>query len=391
VIDWSLKRYNVSKVLVVRLLRFMESSAHRNLGKTCSQTPSLFLGFIDTIYHLLKSLIPESCHHASAFPVRSNFPRTFMASITVVVLLLSSLACAAADTPTPVSTPTATPVPTLKVVATTTVLADLAKNIGGDLVEVSSLVPPSADVHSFQTTPSDSIAVGRARVIISNGFGLDDFLAPVIASAKQPSAVDVVAAEGLSAKPLDESPFPGEQASDQHDHTQEHASGDPHFWLDPTLAIHYVERIRDGLVEADPANAQAYSSNAETYIQELRDLDQEIAQTLSQVPPEHRHLVSFHDAFGYFGRRYGWEVSFFEPSDASDVTPGAVKAIVSQIQSEGIPAIFAEPQFAPDVLKQAAKDTGIKVGIIHSLPDSTAPTYIDMMRSNARSLVENLS
>lgn len=369
----------------------MESSAHWNLGKTCSQTPSLFLEFVDTMYHLLTSLIPENCHHASAFPARSNFPRKVMAVITVAILLLSSLACDTTATSTQIPAPSADAVPKLKVVATTAVLADLARNVAGDLADVSSLVPPGADVHSFQTTPSDSIAVGQARVIISNGFGLDDFLSPVLASAKQPTAVYVVAAEGLSAKPLEESPFPSEQASDQQDHTQEHASGDPHFWLDPTLAIHYVERIRDGLVQADPANAQAYSSNAEAYIQQLRDLDQEIAQTLSQAPPEHRRLVSFHDAFGYFGRRYGWEVSFFEPSDASDVTPGAVKAIISQIQSEGIPAIFAEPQFAPDVLKQSAKDTGIKVGIIHSLPDSTAPTYIDMMRSNARSLVENLS
>jgi ABC-type Zn uptake system ZnuABC Zn-binding protein ZnuA len=170
----------------------------------------------------------------------------------------------------------------------------------------------------------------------------------------------------------------------------QHSGGDPHFWLDPLLAIHYVERIRDGLVQADPEHAPIYSGNADRYIRELRDLDLEIARALRQVPPEHRRLVSFHDAFGHFARRYGWKVSFFEPSDASSVTPGAVETVIRQIQSEGIPAIFAEPQFSSGVLEQAARDTGINVGILRSLCDATAPTYVQLMRGNTESLVQNL-
>jgi ABC-type Zn uptake system ZnuABC Zn-binding protein ZnuA len=170
-----------------------------------------------------------------------------------------------------------------------------------------------------------------------------------------------------------------------------HLEGDPHFWQDPTLTINYVERIRDGLVRVDPANRAVYTANAAAYILELQDLDREIAQTLNQVPPERRHLVTFHDAFGYFARRYGWEVSAFVPSDASRVTPVSVVEVMRSIESGGIPAVFAEPQFRADVLEQAARDTGVRVGTIYSDSlDETVPTYIEMMRFNANSLAEHL-
>jgi ABC-type Zn uptake system ZnuABC Zn-binding protein ZnuA len=152
-----------------------------------------------------------------------------------------------------------------------------------------------------------------------------------------------------------------------------------------------VERIRDGLVRVDPANGSVYTANAAAYILELQDLDREIAQTLNQVPPERRHLVTFHDAFGYFARRYGWEVSAFVPSDASRVTPVSVVEVMRSIESGGIPAVFAEPQFRADVLEQAARDTGVRVGTIYSDSlDETVPTYIEMMRFNANSLAEHL-
>jgi ABC-type Zn uptake system ZnuABC Zn-binding protein ZnuA len=374
------------------------------------------------------------------------------------------------------------------VVTTTTVLADLARNVGGELVEVISIVPPGADVHTFRSTPSHSITIGQAKLVVSNGSGLDDSFDPLLDSSKQASAVRVVASEGLDAAAPEELEFPGEgrheevkesdlieqadqiihqseeekipphevlaqiaqlrsshqgkgnalagrepgdeeesleqrlmdlvheveagrmtpesameaieelikqhqgdthQAEDEHNH--EHGGGDPHFWLDPILAVHYVERIRNGLMDADPANAEIYERNAAEYTQKLQDLDQEIAQTLSQVPPERRHLVTFHDAFGHFGRRYGWEVSALVPSDASDVTPGAVVQVMERIQEDGIPAVFAEPQLRSDVLEQAARDTGVRVGTIYSdTIDDIAPTYIEMMRFNARSLADNL-
>jgi len=346
------------------------------------------------IWSLIRRATPAGSGPGPIFNLRPGRLMLLLAA----VLSLPAWACAgsAGPNPTPTAAEALNPSPAMAsriiVVTTTTVLADMARNVGDGLVQVSPIVPPGADVHSFQTTPSDSVNIGRAKVIVSNGFGLDQFLDPVLASAQQAGAVHVIAAAGLNAVPLEETPFPGADPGDgpgQED-ADEHLAGDPHFWLDPILAIHYVEQIRDGLSQADPANSGIYAANAEGYIQELRDLDREIQQTLSQVPPEHRRLISFHDAYGYFARRYGWEVSFFEPSDASDVTPGAVEKIIREIQSEGIPAIFAEPQFNQDVLQQVARDTGIKVGVIHSLSDSTTPTYIGLMTANANSLAENL-
>ena len=182
----------------------------------------------------------------------------------------------------------------------------------------------------------------------------------------------------------------GEEGHKESEHHHGHDSGDPHFWLNPVLAIHYVEQITEGLIQVDPANTEVYSANADQYKQELLDLDQEIARELSQVPPEHRHLITFHDAYGYFIRKYGWELSAFVPGHGGDVTPQTIVGILDDIQEDGIPAVFSEPQFAEDVLQETAKTAGVAVGVVRSLVDDTEPTYLDMMRSNVRSLVENL-
>jgi manganese/iron transport system substrate-binding protein len=157
----------------------------------------------------------------------------------------------------------------------------------------------------------------------------------------------------------------------------EHEAGDPHFWQNPLFTIHYVERIRNSLIQADPDNAAVYNRNTEEYTQQLRELDREIVQTLNQIPPEHRHLVTFHDAFGHFSRRYGWRVSAFVPSGAGEVTPEKVVSVIKVMKTEGIPAVFAEPQFRQNVLEQAARDTGVRVGTIYSdTLDDTVPTFI---------------
>jgi ABC-type Zn uptake system ZnuABC Zn-binding protein ZnuA len=275
-------------------------------------------------------------------------------------------------------------------VATITVLADLARNVGGDLVEVTTIVPPGADEHSFQTTPLDSVAISQAEVIVSNGFGLDGFIQPLLTSARSASAIHVVAAAGLEAEPLEEPEVSGDASANEPEDEHRRVAGDPHFWQDPILTIHYVERIRHGLILADPDHRAVYTANTQAYIQQLRELDQEIAQLLEQVPPERRRLVTFHDAYGHFTQRYGWESSAFVPTDASEATPGAIVSVMRQVREAGIPAVFAEPQFNSAVLERAARDAGVAVGTIRALPDNETPTYMDMMRSNARNLVEHL-
>lgn len=280
--------------------------------------------------------------------------------------------------------------PNVLVVTTTSILADFVKNVGGDRVQVRSIVPAGADVHSFQSTPKDSIALSEARLIVSNGLGLDDFLLPLIEGARKSDSVHVVTAEGLATMRLKvvsvrEDGHYGDDDRDVHD------EGDPHFWQNPLYAVYYVERIRDGLIRADPAGSQLYGGNAASYIQRLRELDQEIAGTLEAVPSQRRHLVTFHDAFGYFAERYGWRVSALVPGDASDITPGDVVHVMERIGQQAVPAVFAEPQFSPAVMRQVSKDTGVGVGTIYSdILNASASTYIDMMRFNSRSLVEHL-
>ena len=308
-----------------------------------------------------------------------------------------------------------TPPEPLAVVTTTTVLGDLVRNVGGGLVEVTVIVPPGADIHTFRVTPSDSVSIGEASLIVSNGLGLDNSLDGVLASGRKRGSVHVVASQGLNAYPLEERSQTREDGHGQGDESEDreyghedgceeksidsehqdgdgrdHSLGDPHFWLDPILAVHYIEGIRDGLSRADPENSKRYSDNAVAYVKQLRDLDREIADILSVVPPERRRLVTFHDSYGYFGRRYGWEVSAFVPSDASDVTPRAVARVIEEIQAEGIPAVFSEPQFRRDVMEQAVLDTGVNLGTIHSMVSNTVPTYLDLMRTNAKTLAENL-
>lgn len=309
-----------------------------------------------------------------------------------MMLLACSPATNAAPPPTPAGQLASQgavpgPSPKLRVVATTTLLADLARNVGGDRIVVTNLVPPGADPHAFQSTPSVGIAVDEAAVIISNGLGLDDFLKPLIENSRRSTVVRVVAAEGLGPGLIIRS---GEDSGEAILQGGEGGGGNPHLWQDPTLAIHYVERIRSGLTQADPANAATYLSNSEGYVRQLRGLDRQIAQTLNRVPEERRHLVTYHDAFVYLARRYGWQTSALVPDDARDPTPGAIIAVMRPVQEQGIPAVFAEPQFSSDVLRQAARDAGLRVGVIHSLPNNDLPTYIDMMRFNAGSMAKHL-
>jgi ABC-type Zn uptake system ZnuABC Zn-binding protein ZnuA len=329
-------------------------------------------------------LVRQSIKKSGAIRLSQVAPRHTI-FLALLMLMIGLLAVACGETTGPTSTGAR-----VQVVTTTGILADLARNVGGDLVAVRAIVPPGIDVHTFQATPEDSITISRARVIVSNGKGLDNFLEGVLQGSGKAEAVRVVASAGLEGAPVAEMEFPGEE-EDPAEHESEHPQGDPHHWQDPLQTIHYVEQIRDGLVQADPTNASTYQANAAAYMQRLRDLDQEIARVLSDVPPQHRHLVTFHDAFGYFARRYGWRVSAFVPSDASEVTPGSVAQVMEDIKQEGIPAVFAEPQFRPDVLQQAARDTGVAVGTIYSdALNEQVPTYLEMMRFNASSLAKLL-
>ena len=183
-----------------------------------------------------------------------------------------------------------------------------------------------------------------------------------------------------------------EEGHDDHDdgHGHDHGAGDPHFWQDPRLVVHYVQQITNGLVEADPDNAATYLDNSAAYIEELEALDAYIADTLSSIPADRRVMVTFHDAFGYFGARYDMEVQAFVGGHGGDVSPDDITNVLDLVVHKGLPAVFAETQFSDDALEQVARDAGIQVGTVRSLPDDEFPDYIGMMRSNADQLAQFL-
>ena len=259
----------------------------------------------------------------------------------------------------------------INVVATNSLLADLVEQVGGNLVAVTTLVPPGVDVHAFQLKPSNNLAIGRADLLVSNGGGLDDFLNPVLRNSARPKTKWIIVAEGL-----------GPSASLDN--------GDPHFWLDPGLAIDYVEQIQDGLVEVDPKHESGYMANAERYAGQISTLDQEIEKLLGGVATERRHLVTYHDAFGHLARRYHWEATALVPGDGRNVAPRTLARLLIRIKQDGLPAVFVEPQFPPGLLTRTAGEAGIRVGVIYSLPGPGAPTYLDMMRHNAETMAREL-
>ena len=183
-----------------------------------------------------------------------------------------------------------------------------------------------------------------------------------------------------------ESERDGHDAHGHDDHGHDHGAGDPHFWLNPRMVVHYVNQIANGLVAADPDYAGQYMDSAAAYIAELEALDAYIAEELSHIPEEHRVIVTFHDAFGYFGARYDMEVMAFVGGHGGDVSPDDIARVLDLVNDEGLPAVFAESQFSDDALQQVARDANIQVGIIRSLPDDEHPDYISMMRANADAL-----
>jgi zinc/manganese transport system substrate-binding protein len=297
----------------------------------------------------------------------------------------------------------------VKVTATTSIIADLVQNVGGDHVDVYTILAPGTDAHTYSPKPSDVQAVAESQILFRNGLGLETWLDPMIQNAGGSRPI-VVVSDGLT--PLTD--FKAEH--DDEEHIDEAGSApdtvkdgeeneerpgtepDPHMWFDVQRTIGYVENIRDRLKQLDPANAPAYEANADTYIDQLEQLDTEILQWVGTVPPERRKLVTSHDNFGYFAHRYGFEiVGSVLQSFSTEEQPSAqqIVELVEQIKEQQVPAIFTENVSDPRLAEQVADEAGIDV--VTNLytdalgePGSAGDTYIKMMRFNVQQIVEAL-
>jgi zinc/manganese transport system substrate-binding protein/manganese/iron transport system substrate-binding protein len=281
----------------------------------------------------------------------------------------------------------------LAVVATTTVLADLVRQVGGSHVSVASLVPPGGEVHTFDPTPTDIARVADADLVFTNGLGLDEWLgdlardsgtrATIVELGEDLDGVDYLAGEAHE----------GETGEDEADHEGEAVN--PHLWLNVQYAIKYAERIAEGLAAADPGHATDYAANAEAYVARLTELDEWAREQVAAVPEADRRIVSFHEAFPYFAAAYGLEiVGTIIDVPGQDPSAGEIARLVDAIRASGARAIFSEAQFNDELAETVAEEAGITVEsdlYSDSLGDPPVDTYEGLIRWNVEHVVDALT
>jgi zinc/manganese transport system substrate-binding protein len=273
----------------------------------------------------------------------------------------------------------------MSVVTSFSILADLTRQIaspkqpGGVAVRVDTLVGPDADVHVYEPTPADLRALMRARLLVTNGLGLEGWM-DRLTGAVHFNGVTVVATEKVTARTMKEES--GAVATD------------PHAWQDPRNAILYVDAITNGLVAADPANAAAYHQSAAAYAARIAEADAWVEARLAPVPQAERRIITTHDAFGYYGARYG--VEFLSPEGIStEFEPSAksIAALVAQIRKEKVRAVFIENMTGPRMARMLAQETGAVLGgTVYSdalsPPGGPAETYLAMLHHNTTLFAE---
>jgi zinc/manganese transport system substrate-binding protein len=273
----------------------------------------------------------------------------------------------------------------LKVIASFSILGDFVKNVGGDRVEVATLVGPNGNAHVYAPSPGDAKKVADAKLVFVNGLGFEGWLERLV-KASGTKAPIVVATKGI--KPL-------ERAGD-HDHDHDHGRADPHAWQSVANAKIYVANIRDALIAADPASKDVYSANAAAYLAKLDALEREVREVIAKIPADRRRVITSHNAFGYFQNAYG--VNFIAPQGVSTEAEASAKdvaAIIAQIKKQKAAAVFLENVTDPRLVEQIARETGAKVGgtlYSDALTDDKgdATTYIDLIRHNLRQLASAL-
>lgn len=267
----------------------------------------------------------------------------------------------------------------IPVMASFSILGDLVRVVGGDLVAVTTLVGPDKDAHTFEPKPGDARNLLKSSLLVTNGLGFEPWAQKLARSAGYRGQT-VVATQGVRARTL-----PLEKG-------QKHAETDPHAWQDPGNVVIYVRNIATALSKLDPAGATTYQRNSEAYVTELQALDAWATAQFAAIPADKRKVITSHDAFGYFAAHYG--IRFLAPQGVStDAEPSAqeVAQLIQQIRRDKIRAVFVENMSSPKLLAQLARDAGVTAGAslyadALSGPDQPGSTYLKMMRHNVTQL-----
>ncbi|TAK11218.1 MAG: zinc ABC transporter substrate-binding protein [Anaerolineae bacterium] len=298
---------------------------------------------------------------------------------TSLLLLTAFLAACAAPTPAESGA--------FKVVASTTLVGDVAARVGGAHIQLVTLLPVGADPHSFEPSPQDLAALEDADLILLNGLGLEANLANILSAAPAP-VVEV--SDGITAREFESEE--GHTEDDGHDHGL-----DPHVWMDPRNVAVWAVNIAAALADADPAHATDYRANAEAYAAELDALHNWIVEQVALIPTEDRVLVADHDSLGYFAATYGFDLAGTVTASFSTLAePSAqeLAALEDAIRAAGALAIFVDTTINPALAERIAADTGSQVVRLYSAslsePGGPAATYIDLMRYNVSAMVAAL-
>ena len=264
------------------------------------------------------------------------------------------------------------------VVATATMIADMAKNIGKEHVEVSCIVPVGGDPHMYKPAPNDAKLVVKADLVLKNGLTFEGWLDELIENSGTKAEI-ITVTEGIT--PI---------KSTSYD------SPDPHAWMDVKNAIVYAENIKKALAKALPAQKEAFEANFAAYKKELEELDNYIVAAINTIPEDKRIVITSHDAFQYYGKRYGLRLESVQGiSTDADIQTDDVLDLQKVIKSINVPAVFVETTVNPKVLQQIASDMGVSIGgklLSDSLGDEKigGETYVKMMKQNTDVIVQGL-
>lgn len=307
----------------------------------------------------------------------------------VIVSLILLTACGSAE---PVAQ--AEENPNLEIVATTTFIADLLQQIAGDIPEITVLLEPGQNPHSYHPTPQDMVDITRADAIFINGLDLEEFLDDLLEGTATKAEL-VVVSEGI--QPLGMSEDDDLDETDHEDDDHGHEVGyDPHVWFDPNNLIIWTENIVDALSALDPEHASNYQTNGQAYLDELIALDSWIRKEVERIPEVDRRLVTDHISLGYFAEAYGFrQVGAVIPALTTEVeTSGQELAgLIDTIRENQVKAIFIGIDFNPTLAQRVAEETRVELVPLYfgSLSDGDpAGTYLDFMRYDVTAIISSL-
>ncbi|WP_345443576.1 metal ABC transporter substrate-binding protein [Deinococcus caeni] len=265
-----------------------------------------------------------------------------------------------------------------RVLTTFTILADMARNVAGDRIEVVSITRPGAEIHGYQPTPSDLIRAQGAKLILNNGLNLERWFTRFTQDSDAPT---VTLTDGIEPVNISADAYAGKP--------------NPHAWMSPRNALIYVENIRKALTDLDPAGADTFRANADAYAAQIREVDQQLSTQLGQLPPNRRALVTCEGAFSYLARDYGLKELYLWPVNAEEGqgTPRQIRAVIDGVRAQGVPAVFCESTVPDKGMRQVAAEAGARYGgalHVDSLSDEV-PTYLDLLRRDAEVILAGLT